>query len=424
MRNPSDHNTKQSYSDREMVLTNRTTQLSENKQRKFITAKNDIWREFFSDNSSSGNSKKLLLFSNQPRASDNRKNIQKSLINKVKIDFLQIWSISIFRFSQLREFFLKNLASKIGQPGYGLIAGMVFGDNAELDKVLRHNLRIIGMLHLTSASGYNISLVVMLIQPLLKNVYSSRWRFFVLFLFVWLYALTSGGSISIVRSSMASCLLLGLRHIFYHRTSPLVIIFWIFYLLVVMNPSFLTNISFQLSFLASFGLVYTFSFTNFNYSAVNPTFSGLPFKNVVDVLIDSFRTTLVAQLFVLPVVLANFNELSVVALLSNTLLLWLTPIITISGALLILIANLPWFDVFSRPLAWCISWPVMLFEKSAQFFANWPWSMIDFDREIRVLDIFIYYLLLLIAIRSLTRSDVNHSVFVICCSKVIKKWRN
>jgi competence protein ComEC len=89
--------------------------------------------------------------------------------------------------------------------------------------------------------------------------------------------------------------------------------------MLLWNPNWLLNISFQLSFLATLGVV-----------VVAPVL--LDWMKVVPKIIkEDLAVTLAAQLLVLPIIAYNFYQISLVGILVNSLILWSIPIVMISG---------------------------------------------------------------------------------------------
>jgi len=92
-------------------------------------------------------------------------------------------------------------------------------------------------------------------------------------------------------------------------------------------------------------------------------------SQIKEVLTESFWTTIMAQSFALPVILFQFGELSLVSLVANTFLLWLTPIITVYGVFLsgvILILPLS----IGKILAWPLEVLLTFFVGGLSYFAQ------------------------------------------------------
>ena len=100
--------------------------------------------------------------------------------------------------------------------------------------------------------------------------------------------------------------------------------------LLLINPRLLRDdAGFQLSFLALAGLVYVYPIFKAIWQKIKwPKLKGLS---------DAWLITLSAQVFTLPILAYNFNQISLVAPIANLAVLWSLPILTISilGALVL-----------------------------------------------------------------------------------------
>lgn len=99
--------------------------------------------------------------------------------------------------------------------------------------------------------------------------------------------------------------------------------------MLLYQPNWLLNISFQLSFLATFGVV-----------VVAPIFSKAINKAPL-IAREDLAVTLAAQLMVVSILAYNFNQISLAGLFANLFVLWTVPIVMISGffALIIGLVN-------------------------------------------------------------------------------------
>jgi len=96
-------------------------------------------------------------------------------------------------------------------------------------------------------------------------------------------------------------------------------------LMLLFSPNWVFSISFQLSFLATLGLV-----------SLAPMIAGV-LKNVPQLLKLDLSVTLAAQALTLPVIASNFNQVSLVGVGANILVLWTIPLVMASGFLSLLV---------------------------------------------------------------------------------------
>lgn len=257
------------------------------------------------------------------------------------------------------------------QPHYSLMTDMVFGQILELGESSHRSLKITGMLHVVAASGFNISLIT-----IIANVFSRHFGRFKSFL-IWVivvgvYCLLTDLSVSIVRAFLMmlvkkSGVLLGFRsyHNFYSLATAS-------FLILLFDPLTMFSISFQLSVFATLGIILFMPL----FGIANPALENESNNSFVPIIKESFFTTLAAQILTIPIILFHFSELSLLSFVSNTFLLWLTPLITLGGVLFYGLAFLSLFlplELLISFLSFYLYLPTNFFLKSVDLI-----SQVDF----------------------------------------------
>ncbi len=229
-------------------------------------------------------------------------------------------------------------------PESAYLSGILLGDKQGLGADWQNYFKQAGLSHVLVLSGYNVTIV------------GSALLHFLAFLPFWggslvtalgliFFALLTGGGASIWRAvGMALVAIFArLSGRLYDATVALVAVAVI---MVVINPFVLVfDLGFQLSFLATLGLVY-FSPLLERYGYWLPTRGGIR---------EAFVSSISAQLLVLPLLLYKTGLLSLVALPLNLIILPLQPLSMLLGGLLLGIGLL------SPLLALIITYPTYLF---------------------------------------------------------------
>ncbi|MBO8126161.1 MAG: ComEC/Rec2 family competence protein [Firmicutes bacterium] len=154
----------------------------------------------------------------------------------------------------LRGFFLERLreVANLGPRARGLLAALIFGERGELPVEFWDLVKESGILHLFAISGFHLGLYLSLFAFFPKG--KSAWaRTLCLLLFV----LLSGGPASAVRAAAAGLYALcgGFRG---RRTADKAGLMRVGLILLWINPAYLWDLGFRLSFLAVWSLkVYT-----------------------------------------------------------------------------------------------------------------------------------------------------------------------
>lgn len=206
-----------------------------------------------------------------------------------------------------------------------LTLGMVVGLN-ELYYFpkLQHALRDTGTIHVVVVSGFNISLVYGMLLKLLGTKYNPKIVYFSILLTLG-YSILTGFEPPIIRAWFMSSVGL-LFSLVGRNVSALQLLIFSGLVLLSIEPIYLFSLSFQLSFIATFGLIY--------YGDFIKSLLKIKSKNII---IEDLVATCSAQVFVFPILAYNFGTFSLSGFITNPLILWLVPIITVLGSIFILV---------------------------------------------------------------------------------------
>ncbi len=212
--------------------------------------------------------------------------------------------------------FISKLEGLIPEPEAGLSLGLLLGVKRAMGDSLEESFRRAGIIHIVVLSGYNLALVSGFIVLVLGALFGRRFSAVIGIVGILAFAVMVGLSATVVRASIMAVLLLimGLTGRVYLVLRGL---FVAGALMIIWNPySLAFDVGFQLSFLATLGLI-----------VVSPHLEErlrmVPNKwiSVREFLV----ATLATQLFVLPILLYQVGEFSVVAVLVNVLVLPMVP---------------------------------------------------------------------------------------------------
>ena len=229
------------------------------------------------------------------------------------------------------------------EVSFGLLNALLLGRRGELSKEVIDDFKNAGAIHILAISGLHIGIILFVLNFLFKPLEYFRFgkiiKLTLILLLLWFFGLIAGLSPSIVRSvTMFSFVAFGV--IFKKRGSVEYSIITSMLVLLLMNPNYLFEVGFQLSYLAVFGIVllqpkiykwYTSRLT------------------IIDYFWKLLSVSLAAQVFVLPVSLFYFHQFPGLFWLTNLLIIPLLGIILMLGILSVLLSTidlLPKFFVF------------------------------------------------------------------------------
>ena len=223
----------------------------------------------------------------------------------------------------VRAALLGGLNAIVPEPEAALGAGILLGVRASIAPEINDAFATAGLTHVVAISGWNIAIVAGLVAAMarpLERRPGGRWSSAsVAVAVVALYVALTGGSPSVVRASlMAGCMLVarlgGSRA---HAASALELAAL---LMLLVAPAVLWDVGFQLSLLATAGLIWF-------GAAVERRLPGWPAW-----IREPVGLTLAAQITTLPVILVNFERLSLVAPLANVLVVPFVPLAMLFSA--------------------------------------------------------------------------------------------
>lgn len=225
-------------------------------------------------------------------------------------------SVALATLYDFKYHFMMSLERLIPEPQVGLGEGLLLGVKKALGEDLERTFRQTGIIHIVVLSGYNVMIVVTFTLFILGSIFGRRLSTIFGIIGIVLFALLVGLGATVVRASlMASLLLLmGVTGRVYLARRGL---FLAGLLMIIWNPySLAFDIGFQLSFLATLGLILLSPYLSKQLTLV-PNFIGIR---------EFLVATLATQLFVLPLLLYQMGEFSVVAVIVNVIVLPMVPV--------------------------------------------------------------------------------------------------
>lgn len=276
-------------------------------------------------------------------------------------------------------------------PSASLLAGILLGVDSGIPRAVTDAFSATNTAHIVAISGFNISIVAGILAALAKRVVGERRATIFVIVGLVAYTLLVGASASVVRAAIMGSVSVIAVH--YHRQNDATnALSAAALLMLVLNPFTLFDMGFQLSFLATLGLIlYVTPLTEFFERFFARLTSSERAKQIVGVLNDSFIVTFAAQMTTTAWIVFSFHRLSLIGLLTNFLVLPVQPAVEIWGGIATIAGLI--FQPLGQVLAW-IAYPFLEYTiLVVQWTASLPFSAIDVG-HLDVLILVTYYLLL------------------------------
>jgi len=187
----------------------------------------------------------------------------------------------------------------------------ILGDISMIDDNIIESYRQNGISHLFSISGMHISLFASIILYVLKRIsYNNFYNYTIVIVFLTIYTLLVGSSPSVIRS-LIMYILFSINKIFNLKIKNIDIMCLVLIIMLLINPYYLYNISFQYSYIISFTLVL------FSYK----------FKKTKNSFKKSIYISFMSFLVSFPICIYNFYQVNILSIFLNLLVIPLVNII-------------------------------------------------------------------------------------------------
>lgn len=220
----------------------------------------------------------------------------------------------------VKEKFLEKINFVIPEPESLLMGGLILGEKSSFSPDLRQSFVDTGTIHIVALSGYNVTIIAEWIMKLFSS-FPKNFGIGAGIITVILFVVMTGGSSTAVRAGMMAVLALIARATGrnYDVARALILVA---VAMIILNPFVLFyDVSFQLSFIATISVIFLAPKMEKYFLWVTPRFG----------LRDIISVTTSAYIFVMPFILYNMGNLSLVALPTNILILPFIPITMMFG---------------------------------------------------------------------------------------------
>ena len=229
---------------------------------------------------------------------------------------MRIWLLT------LRERWVNVLEKSLPEPMSSLAAGILLGIKGQMPKDFYTALVNTGTLHIVAASGYNVTIVAAVIMNVLNGLVGKTLGVGFGVVGIVVYILIAGAGASVVRAGIMGSLTL-VAFYFGRPTQAKRLLYIAAGIMLLLDPVMIFDIGFQLSFLATFGLLYLEPVIRNLKSKIlkfsNPGIQGF--------LAEYLYPTLAASIATLPVILYQFGRVSYISPLVNMMVLPVVPLI-------------------------------------------------------------------------------------------------
>ena len=218
----------------------------------------------------------------------------------------------------------ERLAAVLPEPEAGLAAGILIGLRDRVDREVAAAFTTAGVSHVVAISGWNIAIVAAAVAAVAGGL-GRRRRSVATAVAIALYVAFAGASASVLRAgAMAGVVLLARES--GRAGQAAAALGWAAFLLLLVDPAFAADAGFQLSTLATAGLI----------AWATPTTASLQRRTggrVPRWITETLGVSLAAQLATLPIVVVAFGRIALIAPALNLVVVPLVAPVMAAGIL-------------------------------------------------------------------------------------------
>lgn len=236
-----------------------------------------------------------------------------SLFNKITNEF-KLYIESIF-------------TNNLNKQNSEIILSMVLGDVDYLDMEFYENIKKMGLAHIFAVSGLHIGLLYISLLCCLRLAgFYRKTSWIITWSLLWIYGFLIGLPVSIMRTLVMFTFLFG-SELLYRKYNSLNAISLAALILTIINPFWIFDVGFLLSFSAALSLIVF----NKHINKIIRT------KNII---LKTIYMYLFLQLFTCPIVIYFFNYLTLLGVIYNLLLIPIFTVVLICSFIFLIFNNL------------------------------------------------------------------------------------
>lgn len=296
-----------------------------------------------------------------------------------------------------REKIITIHSNYLGSPNLEILGGIVFGDDAvSPPDSIKQSFINSGLLHILAASGMNVAFIFSFFFFFLKLLrVKYKVNVSIGIIMVLIYSLMTGLGASVIRATLMLVFVL-IGKLIDRDAHSVSLLAFVAFLMLLYNPMYINDVGFQLSFVVTFGLL-----------VMTPYL--IKFKNrVLNWVVGTISIPIIAQLWVIPIQVFYFNNISLYSIFANIMSVPLLSVISFGGFISSLIAPLlpqiicKIFDFILNPL-------ITMLVNISDFWGNLPHSTLQTTHP-NILQIILYYSLL-ISITAMFKKEFREKYF-------------
>ncbi len=287
----------------------------------------------------------------------------------------------------------------VDKQDFAVASAMVVGIRDDIESDLLNAYSASGAIHVLSVSGMHVGILFLFLGWILgwikdRGKYGKFLFVVIVIILLWLYAIFTGLSSTVLRATVMFSFIqvgsaLNRRQNIYNTLAISAL------LLLCINPYWLLDVGFQLSYLAIIGIVWLYPYLNALLS---------PNNLLIRTVWEGTCVCLAAQLMTFPLSLYYFHQFPTYFILANPFIAFFSFAVLPVGLALLFINSLPFI---AHLLTWILKYSLLGLNKSIFLIESLPYSAIK-GFSVSVAELFLIYLSIVFLILFLLKSEIKY----------------
>ena len=260
-------------------------------------------------------------------------------INKIKTKennshiAINVWIMN------LRNKLKSNLIKILNKDKSDIAIALLLGDSSYINENQKEMYSKANVSHILAISGMHVNYIVAALGILQKKIDNRKGKI-LLIIFLIFFALLTGSSPSVIRA-VIMCALATSSKLFYRKSDTINNISIACLSILIFNPYNILNLGFQLSFLGTLGIILfndsVKGFLEF-FIKINKDTRHTVILKVIERVISITSVSISANIFIMPILIYNFNTISLNFLISCILTAPILGVMLACGYIVVIIS--------------------------------------------------------------------------------------
>lgn len=214
-----------------------------------------------------------------------------------------------------------NLMDLLPKDKHDIACALLLGDSSYINENQKEMYSKANVSHILAISGMHVNCIVIALSVIQKKIDNRKGKIFII-VFLLFFAQLTGSSPSVIRA-VIMCILAISSKLLYRKSDTINNISIACFIILIFNPYNIFNLGFQLSFLGTLGIILFNDKIKFFMESIFKTNKDSINKYIlkfVKSVISILSVSISANIFIMPILIYNYNAFSIIFLISSLLI--------------------------------------------------------------------------------------------------------